>query len=116
MVVAAAVLVAAVMAATFLLHQRGQDARMLYEERVAWEVAAGRVETLEARGFAGLSEGRSVLAVQSPGWENLEDALCTLEVRPAGDGVHAVIVEVTWKSFRGVARRVDVRTLAQVKP
>ena len=115
-VVAGGALLLAVLAASVLIYQRGQDARLLYEERVAWEVAVGRLETMEGEEFAGLAEGRVDLPVRDLGWENLADARCAVEVRPAGDGVHRVVVEVTWRDSGGVARRVEARTLARVEP
>ena len=98
------------------LRAQSREVRTLYEERVAWEAAAGQMARLEAAGWKGLREGDHALRVTAAGYENLRDARCTLRVRPASGGVHRVVVEVAWTDAEGAARTVRVRTLAGRTP
>jgi len=110
----AAMTVMAVLAvsAAVVLQGQAQGVQRLYEERVAWEAAAGQMELLEADGFRGLREGSAEVAVESPGWENLEDPRCAVIVEPMADGMRRVTVRVDWAGYRGGRRQVEVRTAA----
>ncbi len=94
------------------LHARAAEVRSLYEERVAWEAAAGWLEALEESGFDDLREGRSAVAIDGPGLENLEAPAAAIVVSSEPGGVRRVTVELSWTDFRGALRRVEARTRA----
>ncbi len=116
LVAAMAVLAVAAVSAAAVLQGHARNVQILYEERAAWEAAAGRMELLEADGFRDLREGSSDVAVDAAGWENLEDARCTLLVEPAGEGMRRVTVRIEWTGFRGGRRQVEARTVIGGKP
>ena len=90
------------------LRAQAAEVRMLYEERLAWEVAAGQVELAEA---AGASEGRVEILVDDPGWENLSGATCVRTVSAGEGGTRRISVDVEWAGFRAIPRRVTARTV-----
>jgi len=108
----AALLVAAVISISSIavLARQAVSARMLYEERVAWEVACGRLARVEA-GTLQRSPGRLEIPPTEPGWENLSGAACTLTVSSAEPASERVSVEVSWDGFRGGRRSVQVGTI-----
>ncbi|HVR86967.1 MAG TPA: hypothetical protein VMU54_21770, partial [Planctomycetota bacterium] len=61
------------------LARQSVAARMLYEERVAWEIAAGRLAMAEA-GQLELRAGPLEIPKAEPGWENLSGASCRLRL------------------------------------
>jgi hypothetical protein len=92
-----------------VLHGLALHARFAYEERVARETAAAELERLEAEGLRGLAEGRTELAVAPPGWENLEDPVCAVEIAPAPGGLRSVVVEASWTALKGGRKSVRLR-------
>ena len=92
------------------IRSQAANVRALYEERVAEEAAAAQMEVQEARGWMGLAEGRTVVPVETPGWENLSDAECAWTLSPAAIGGRIAVVEISWKGYRDGRRRVEMRT------
>jgi len=109
-VVALAIIVVAAIAATVLLYRQAADIRALYEERVAWEIATGRLEELEASGW-----NETPARAPMPGGENLPNAAVT-ETLATGDGVRRATVVVAWDDHRGFRRSVTASTIAGGAP
>lgn len=98
--------------AVAVLRAQGRDVRMLYEERVAWEAAAGQLAIVGAP-----PEGTRELAVGDwAGWENLPQAKAVLTVRDVEKGLREAVVEVSWTGEKGLRRSVEARALLEVKP
>lgn len=108
--VALVIAVLVLVAAAALLQRHARSVRVLYEEQVAQEAASTRMELLEADRGEGLEEGRTEVAVDVPGWENLADPKCIRTVVPEDGGVRRVRFEVTWRAFDGRPRRIELRT------
>jgi hypothetical protein len=111
---AVGVALAVVVAAGFavVLHGQALHVRLAYEERVARETASAELERIEADGFGGLAEGRTEIAVDPPGWENLVAPVCAVVVTPARD----VAVEVAWTTLKGARKTVAVRAFGGGPP
>ena len=98
--------------AVAVLRAQGRDVRMLYEERVAWEAAAGQLA------LAGPApEGTRELDLGDwAGWENLPQAKAVLTVRGLEKGLREAVVEVSWAGEKGMRRSIEARALLEVKP
>ncbi len=116
-VTAALVIVAFVsVSAAAVLQAEARNVRMLYEERLAWEVASGQLAVLEAARERAPREGTYEIALESPGWENLANGRCEATVAPVEPGVWRASVEVSWDGFRGARRSVAARTILAGAP
>jgi hypothetical protein len=102
------------LSAAALLRAQGRDVRMLYEERVAWEIATGHLARLEASGAP--VAGSAELPVEGPGSENLLQPQGRVTTAPAEGKLRKVTVEVSWTGEKGVRRRVEARALVEVRP
>jgi len=100
--------------AAAVLRAQGRDVRMLYEERVAWEEAAGILARLEAGEAA--PEGTVELAADGPGTENLPELRAVRSVRRLEGGLREASVEVSWRGEKGVRRSVATRTVLEGRP
>ncbi len=101
--------------AAAVLRAQGRDVRMIYEERVAWEAAAGQLALVEARGAP--PEGTTELDVAGwAGWENLAQPKAVLVVRAVEPGLREAAVTVSWAGEKGVRRSVEARALLEAKP
>lgn len=105
-VVALSIIVVAAIAATVFLYRQAADVRALYEERVAWEIASGRLEELESADWSDAPERRPM-----PGGENLPGLTVTESV---ATGRATVVVE--WNDHRGFRRHVTASTLTGGAP
>jgi hypothetical protein len=93
--------------AAALLRAQARDVRMLYEERAAWEAAAGLLATAEANGGR---EGELPLG-DWPGMENLTGARAMLTLRDVEPGLREAVVTVAWTG--GI---VEARAFLEAKP